>query len=61
MTTAIDERYGVGYLEERRLAPRWPAPVAHLVNIVALLAVFYATWWIFQDSPCRSPSSSCGW
>ena len=49
MTTATEERYGVGYLEERRLSPRWPAPVVHLVNLVLLLAVFYATWWIFQD------------
>ena len=49
MTTSNDERYGVGYLEERRLAPRWPAPVSHLVNLVLLLTVFYVTWWIFQD------------
>ena len=49
MTTASEERYGVGYLEERRLSPRWPAPVVHVVNLVLLLAVFYATWWIFQD------------
>ena len=56
MTTASEERYGVGYLEERRLSPRWPAPVVHLVNLVLLLAVFYATWWIFQDPRgCDAP------
>lgn len=49
MNAAPGERFGVGYLEERRLTPRWPAPVAHAVNVLALLAVFYATWWIFQD------------
>jgi hypothetical protein len=25
MTTSNEERYGVGYLEERKLSPRWPA------------------------------------
>jgi AAT family amino acid transporter len=49
MTTASAERFGAGYLEERRLAPRWAPPVAHAVNALALLAIFYATWWIFQD------------
>ena len=49
MTSTTVERYGAGYLEERTLAARWSAPVAHLVNVVCLLAVFYATWWIFQD------------
>ena len=49
MNMAREERYGEGYLETRRIAPRWSAPVTHAVNIVALLAVFYITWWIFQD------------
>ena len=43
------ETYGAGYLEERKLEPRWPAPIPQLVNMVVLLALFYGTWWIFQD------------
>ncbi|NVK18334.1 MAG: hypothetical protein HWE30_06555 [Methylocystaceae bacterium] len=43
------ENYGVGFLEERKLVKRWPGPVSALVNLVLLVAVFYATWWIFQD------------
>lgn len=46
---ATDERHGVGYLEERRLTPRFPAPIPQIVTLILLLAVFYATWWIFQD------------
>ena len=49
MRTNTEERYGGGYLEERVISPRWPALVTHVVNIVALLTVFYITWWIFQD------------
>ena len=49
MGTNTEERYGVGYLEERQISPRWPALMTHLVNVVALLSVFYVTWWIFQD------------
>lgn len=49
MHTTSEERYGADYLEERRMTPRWSAPLTHAVNIVALLTVFYATWWIFQD------------
>ena len=49
MSTASEERYGAGYLEERQISPRWSAPLTHAVNIVALLTVFYITWWIFQD------------
>lgn len=49
MRMTPDESYGEGYLEERRLSRRWSAPLTHLVNIASLLAVFYVTWWIFQD------------
>ncbi len=43
------ERYGTNYLEERKLVKRWGGPVPALVSLVLTLAVFYATWWIFQD------------
>ena len=37
------------YLEERKLVPRWKGPVPALVSLVITAAVFYLTWWIFQD------------
>jgi amino acid transporter, AAT family len=43
------ERYGIGYLEERKLVPRWPQPIPAIVALVLTLVVFYITWWIFQD------------
>lgn len=43
------ERYGEHYLEERRLVKRWPQPMAAIVSLLFTLAIFYATWWIFQD------------
>ncbi|MTI18014.1 hypothetical protein E1162_12275 [Rhodobacteraceae bacterium RKSG542] len=43
------ERYGAGYLEERKLIARAPGLIPGLVSLVLVLAVFYATWWIFQD------------
>jgi AAT family amino acid transporter len=46
---AVMERYGERYLEERKLVKRWPQPLPALVALVLTLAVFYATWWIFQD------------
>ena len=49
MTSTTVERFGEGWLEERQLAARWPLPVTHAVNVLALLAVFFITWWIFQD------------
>jgi AAT family amino acid transporter len=49
MREESNERYGEGYLEERKLVPRWPAPWPQIVNILFLLAVFYISWWIFQD------------
>jgi len=49
MEGKVEERYGEGYLEERKLVPRWPAPWPQIVNTIFLLAVFYVTWWIFQD------------
>lgn len=49
MSTASVERYGEGYLEERKLVPRWPQPIPQIVNLLLLAAVFYGTWWVFQD------------
>lgn len=49
MTMQTPERYGQGYLEERTLVPRWRQPIPQLVNLAVLSALFYATWWIFQD------------
>ncbi len=43
------ERFGEGYLEERKLVKRWAGPVPALVSLALTLAVFYLTWWIFQD------------
>ncbi len=43
------ERYGAGFLEERKLVKRWSGPLPALVSIALLVAVFYATWWVFQD------------
>lgn len=43
------EASNVNYLEKRRLVKRWPGPVPALVSLVLTLAVFYVTWWIFQD------------
>ncbi len=43
------ERFGERYLEERKLVKRWSGPTPALVSLVLTLAVFYVTWWIFQD------------
>ncbi|MEE4255389.1 MAG: hypothetical protein V2I50_15190 [Desulfuromusa sp.] len=43
------ERYGEGFLEERKLVKRWSGPLPALISIAVLFATFYATWWIFQD------------
>ncbi len=43
------EQFGVGYLDERKLVPRWGGPLPALVNLVFIAVIFYATWWIFQD------------
>ena len=43
------ERYGMNYLEERKLVKRWGGPIPALVSLVFTLAIFYVTWWIFQD------------
>ena len=37
------------YLEQRRLVKRWKGPLPALVSLALTLAVFYVTWWIFQD------------
>jgi len=44
-----EETYGTGYLEERKLVKRWRAPIPQIVNTLFLFALFYVTWWIFQD------------
>jgi AAT family amino acid transporter len=41
------ERFGTGY--RRSATVRWPQPIPAIVALVLTLAVFYATWWIFQD------------
>lgn len=38
-----------GFLESRKLVKRWSGPVPALLNLLFTLALFYATWWIFQD------------
>ena len=43
------DTHNVNYLEGRRLVKRWSGPVPAIVSLVLTLAVFYATWWIFQD------------
>jgi len=43
------EGQGVSYLENRRLVKRWKGPIPALVSLVLTVAVFYLTWWIFQD------------
>jgi amino acid transporter, AAT family len=43
------ETHSVNYLEGRQLVKRWSGPVPAIVSLVLTLAVFYATWWIFQD------------
>lgn len=37
------------YLEERSLEKRWGGPWPILVNTTMILALFYISWWIFQD------------
>ncbi len=37
------------YLEERSLVKRWNGPWSILINTAFVLALFYASWWIFQD------------
>lgn len=44
-----EDSLSVSYLESRKLVKRWSGPIPALVNTVLILAVFYATWWIFQD------------
>ncbi len=47
------ERFGTGYLEERKLVKRWPQPIPAIVALVLTLAVFYATW-----CGCTPPTSA---
>lgn len=37
------------FLESRKLVKRWDGPWPILINIAFVLALFYASWWIFQD------------
>lgn len=37
------------FLEERSLVKRWSGPWPILINTVFILALFYLSWWIFQD------------
>ncbi len=43
------EGQSMNYLESRRLVKRWRGPMPGLVSLVLTVAVFYLTWWIFQD------------
>jgi len=49
MEAMVEEKFGTGYLEERKLVKRWAGPIPAIVALVFTLAIFYATWWIFQD------------
>lgn len=40
---------GVSYIESRKLVKRWSGPWPTIVNTLMIFAIFYATWWIFQD------------
>lgn len=37
------------YVEQRNLVKRWRGPIPALVNLLFMFAIFYITWWIFQD------------
>lgn len=37
------------YLEERSLVKRFSGPWPLIINTLFLMALFYASWWIFQD------------
>lgn len=43
------DNQGVSYLESRKLVKRWSGPWPAVVNTLMIFALFYATWWIFQD------------
>lgn len=49
MEETAEERFGQGYLQERKLVKRWPGPVPAIASLVLTLIIFYASWWIFQD------------
>jgi AAT family amino acid transporter len=49
MEAMVEERFGAGYLEERKLVKRWAGPIPAIVVLFFTLAIFYVTWWIFQD------------
>lgn len=40
---------GLSYLESRKLVKRWSGPWPAIANLLLIFAVFYATWWVFQD------------
>jgi len=37
------------YVEQRNLVKRWQGPIPAIVNMLFIFAIFYVTWWIFQD------------
>ena len=37
------------YLEERSLVKRYGGLWPIVINTIFVLALFYASWWIFQD------------
>ncbi len=39
----------VSYLESRKLVKRWRGPWSALLNLLMISAIFYGTWWVFQD------------
>jgi len=39
----------VSYLESRKLVKRWGGPWPAIVNTLMIFAIFYASWWVFQD------------
>jgi AAT family amino acid transporter len=49
MEAMVEERFGAGYLDERKLVKRWAGPIPAIVVLFFTLAIFYVTWWIFQD------------
>jgi len=44
-----EDDYGTNYLKDRELVGRWPAPWPQIISLVFLAAIFYISWWIFQD------------
>ncbi|NVO17526.1 MAG: hypothetical protein HXX10_26155 [Rhodoplanes sp.] len=45
----METDHSPSYLESRKLVKRWSGPWPVLANTLVLAALFYATWWVFQD------------